>query len=152
MDLFYHLSLEGHSKLTKTNKSKKCNNWNPNFFPLQLTLDEILGGSLLTTKHSGGRYQYVPAPCDVNSMLSSSVSIILLKPKSVIFTSPQRDPLPTRRIFPDEENVFSDKNYRGNTCKDTLNARKYNCTALHGAITFGVIMLDISTQLVSGNL
>ena len=77
---------------------------------LGLTLDEILGGSLLTTKHSGGRYQYVPAPCDVNSILSSSVSIILLRPKSVIFTSPQRDPLPTRRIFPGEQILFREKN------------------------------------------
>ena len=42
----------------------------------------------------------MPAPCDVSSMVSSSVSIILLKPKSVILTSPLTDPLPTRRMLP----------------------------------------------------
>ena len=44
----------------------------------------------LLTKHSGGKYQYVPAPCDVSSIEVPSweSSIILDKPKSVIFASP----------------------------------------------------------------
>ena len=32
------------------------------------TLEEIFGGFFPTTKHSGGKYQYVPAPWDVRSM------------------------------------------------------------------------------------
>jgi hypothetical protein len=44
----------------------------------------------LHTKHSGGKYQYVPAPCEVSSIEVPSweSSIILDRPKSVIFASP----------------------------------------------------------------
>ena len=59
------------------------------------TLFEMRGGPPLdTAKHSGGRYQYVPAPCDVSSMdvsawpPSGSMSMILDSPKSVTFTMP----------------------------------------------------------------
>src|SRR5690554_4789519 len=51
------------------------------------TFEDIRGDGW---KHSGGKYQYVPAPCDVSSMeVPSAVSSMIFdKPKSVIFTSP----------------------------------------------------------------
>ena len=54
------------------------------------TLDEMRGGAWPIWKHSGGKYQYVPAPCDVSSKPSEPVdsSITLDSPKSVIFTRP----------------------------------------------------------------
>lgn len=51
-------------------------------------------------KHSGGRYQYVPAPCEVSSIPSGlSTSMILLRPKSVILASKLFTPEP-RRMLP----------------------------------------------------
>jgi len=54
------------------------------------TFDDIFGGAFPITKHSGGRYQYVPAPWE-GSMIFDS-------PKSVIFISPMLSP--ESKMFP----------------------------------------------------
>ena len=51
------------------------------------TLGEIYA-LLSNTKVSGGKYQYVPTPYDVSSILVWPSSKILLNPKSDIFSSP----------------------------------------------------------------
>lgn len=47
------------------------------------TFPEIDGGFSPVIKHSGGKYQYVPTPYEVNSNFELSSSKILHKPKSV---------------------------------------------------------------------
>ncbi len=54
---------------------------------LILTLGLMVGCNPVS-KHSGGRYQYVPTPCDVSSMLLLFSSMIFARPKSEIFISP----------------------------------------------------------------
>ena len=64
-----------------------------------LVVDGHIGNVYLNiTNVSGGKYQYVPAPCEVSSILVPSLcsSKILLRPKSVIFAVPDL----SNKIFP----------------------------------------------------